>query len=347
MGRLTTHVLDTAHGKPAAGLAISLRRAGKHGAPLASAVTNADGRCDQPLLEGEAMEAGSYELVFEAGAYFDRLGLDAARAEIPRPGGDPLRHRRSGRALPRAAAPLALRLLDLPGQLMADAIRFLLGDEERALRGVSPTLTVLEYLRRHERRTGTKEGCAEGDCGACTVVLAEPDGEGGLKHRAVNSCIQFVSVLHGRQLTTVEDLKARGRHAASGAAGARRPARLAMRLLHAGLRHAALCRLAGGRADRPAGGEGLARRQSLPLHGLRADHRGGARGRAAPPRPDEAALDARRVAAAALDDGAMLHLAHGEQQVFAPRTADELAEIYLQRIRMRCWSPARPMSGCG
>ena len=67
---------------------------------------------------------------------------------------------------------------------------------------------MLEYLRRHERRTGTKEGCAEGDCGACTVVLAEPDGEGGLKHRAVNSCIQFVSVLHGRQLITVEDLKA-------------------------------------------------------------------------------------------------------------------------------------------
>lgn len=75
MGRLTTHVLDVALGKPAAGLAISLRRAGKHGTPLASAVTNADGRCDKPLLEGEAMEAGSYDLVFEAGAYFDRLGL--------------------------------------------------------------------------------------------------------------------------------------------------------------------------------------------------------------------------------------------------------------------------------
>ena len=75
MGRLTTHVLDTALGKPAAGLAISLRRAGKHGTPLASVVTNADGRADRPLLEGEAMEVGSYDLVFEAGAYFDRLGL--------------------------------------------------------------------------------------------------------------------------------------------------------------------------------------------------------------------------------------------------------------------------------
>jgi 5-hydroxyisourate hydrolase len=75
MGRLTTHVLDTALGKPAAGLALTLRRAGKHGAALASAVTNSDGRCDRALLEGEAMEAGRYDLVFEAGAYFDRLGL--------------------------------------------------------------------------------------------------------------------------------------------------------------------------------------------------------------------------------------------------------------------------------
>lgn len=76
MGRLTTHVLDTALGRPAAGLAIALRRAGKHGAAVAEAVTNADGRCDRPLLEGESLEAGTYELVFQAGSYFERLGLD-------------------------------------------------------------------------------------------------------------------------------------------------------------------------------------------------------------------------------------------------------------------------------
>jgi 5-hydroxyisourate hydrolase len=75
LGRLTTHVLDTALGKPAAGLSISLRRAGKHGTAIASVVTNADGRCDRPLLEGDTMEIGSYDLVFEAGAYFERLGL--------------------------------------------------------------------------------------------------------------------------------------------------------------------------------------------------------------------------------------------------------------------------------
>lgn len=75
MGKLTTHVLDTALGRPAAGLAISLRQAGKHGTPLASLVTNADGRAERPLLEGEAMVGGSYDLIFEAGAYFDALGI--------------------------------------------------------------------------------------------------------------------------------------------------------------------------------------------------------------------------------------------------------------------------------
>lgn len=76
MGRLTTHVLDTAHGRPAAGLRIELYRLeGEARRPVAEAPTNADGRCDGPLLEGDAFSAGVYELVFHAGAYFDALGL--------------------------------------------------------------------------------------------------------------------------------------------------------------------------------------------------------------------------------------------------------------------------------
>jgi 5-hydroxyisourate hydrolase len=76
LGRLTTHVLDVARGRPAVGLAVTLYAAGGERRQLAAAVTNADGRCDAPLLEGETLKAGAYELVFEAGRYFDSLRLD-------------------------------------------------------------------------------------------------------------------------------------------------------------------------------------------------------------------------------------------------------------------------------
>jgi xanthine dehydrogenase small subunit len=88
-----------------------------------------------------------------------------------------------------------------------DTIRFLFGDEARELRGLPPTMTVLEWLRGVARACGTKEGCAEGDCGACTVVLGEPEGA-GMRWRAVNACILFLPALDGRQLLTVEHLRA-------------------------------------------------------------------------------------------------------------------------------------------
>jgi xanthine dehydrogenase small subunit len=90
---------------------------------------------------------------------------------------------------------------------VTDTIRFLLNGQERAVDGLDPTTTVLEYLRGHERLCGTKEGCAEGDCGACTVVLSEPDEHGVLSYRAVNSCIRFLPTIDGRHLITVEGLK--------------------------------------------------------------------------------------------------------------------------------------------
>jgi len=75
MGRLTTHVLDTASGRPAAGVRITLHRnLGERYALLRDAVTNADGRCDSPLLEGEAFSKGRYRLVFAAGDYFRAQG---------------------------------------------------------------------------------------------------------------------------------------------------------------------------------------------------------------------------------------------------------------------------------
>lgn len=93
---------------------------------------------------------------------------------------------------------------------MTDKIRLLLGNRPVEIAGIDPTTTVLDWLRGPCGRTGTKEGCAEGDCGACTVVLAEPDSSGGLSYRSVNSCIQFVGSLDGTQLLTVEDLKTNG-----------------------------------------------------------------------------------------------------------------------------------------
>ncbi|MGR3783165.1 MAG: hydroxyisourate hydrolase [Albimonas sp.] len=77
MGRLTTHVLDTASGRPAAGIRIDLYRLAADSRDLlAEAVTNADGRTDAPMLEGTAFRAGTYELVFHCGPYFAELGAD-------------------------------------------------------------------------------------------------------------------------------------------------------------------------------------------------------------------------------------------------------------------------------
>ena len=76
MGKLTTHVLDTANGRPGAGIAIdlSLLRSGQW-TPLKTVHTNADGRTDAPLLEGDAFRPGAYELVFHIGSYFKARGF--------------------------------------------------------------------------------------------------------------------------------------------------------------------------------------------------------------------------------------------------------------------------------
>jgi len=76
MGRLTTHILDTAHGRPAANVAIRLFALDGERTLLASVVSNSDGRSDKPLLDGDAMSTGSYELEFDIGAYFSSQGVD-------------------------------------------------------------------------------------------------------------------------------------------------------------------------------------------------------------------------------------------------------------------------------
>ena len=89
---------------------------------------------------------------------------------------------------------------------MSQPIRFHYRGAVHSVTDASPTRTVLQHLREDLHCTGTKEGCAEGDCGACTVVIGELQDD-TLSLKAVNSCIQFLPTLDGRALFTVEDLK--------------------------------------------------------------------------------------------------------------------------------------------
>ena len=108
------------------------------------------------------------------------------------------------------------------------------GREER-LSGVSPTLTLLDFLRA-SGRVGTKEGCAEGDCGACTVAVRHGDG-----FQAVNSCIVPLGAVANQSVITAEGLADGDElHPVQDGYGPR--GRVAVRLLHAGVCHEPLCR---------------------------------------------------------------------------------------------------------
>ena len=87
-----------------------------------------------------------------------------------------------------------------------DRVHFILNGNVVQVEVVDPTRSVLQFLREDRQLCGTKEGCAEGDCGACTVVLAELR-ENELHYEAVNACIQFLPTLQGKALFTVEYLK--------------------------------------------------------------------------------------------------------------------------------------------
>ncbi len=89
---------------------------------------------------------------------------------------------------------------------MRDTVRFTLNGAPFALPNPAPTRTVLDWLRYEARLTGTKEGCAEGDCGACTVVALERDGAGQVRARALNACILFLPMIDGMTLLTVEGI---------------------------------------------------------------------------------------------------------------------------------------------
>ncbi|HBF29622.1 xanthine dehydrogenase small subunit [Rhizobium sp.] len=91
---------------------------------------------------------------------------------------------------------------------MTNRIRFLLNDQEVSLTSIDPTATLLDYLRLSRRLTGSKEGCAEGDCGACTVLVGRLV-KGQLVYESVNACIRFVGSLNACHVVTVEHLAAK------------------------------------------------------------------------------------------------------------------------------------------
>lgn len=91
------------------------------------------------------------------------------------------------------------------------AVRFVLDGAVERIADFDPTATLLDHLRYRMGRTGTKEGCAEGDCGACTVLVGDRDAQGaGIAWRAVNACILFLPMIDGKALMTVESLAGAG-----------------------------------------------------------------------------------------------------------------------------------------
>jgi xanthine dehydrogenase small subunit len=89
----------------------------------------------------------------------------------------------------------------------SSSFTFFLNDRPVEVRGVPGTTTLLRFLRDHLRLTGTKEGCAEGDCGACSVALLEPGPDGKGRYRSVDACLVFLPMVAGRHVLTVEGLR--------------------------------------------------------------------------------------------------------------------------------------------
>ena len=87
----------------------------------------------------------------------------------------------------------------------SNKIQFIFENKLIELKNPDPNQTILNFIREKLKKTGTKEGCAEGGCGACTIVLGELENK-KIKYKAINSCISFTPTLHGKQLIVVENL---------------------------------------------------------------------------------------------------------------------------------------------
>src|SRR5436190_21601413 len=95
---------------------------------------------------------------------------------------------------------------------MGDALEMRLNGRPLRIEKESPNTTLLDFLRKRGL-TGSKEGCAEGDCGACSVAIIDRDSEGKPAYRAINSCLVPICLMAGRDIITVEGLKLRNPNA--------------------------------------------------------------------------------------------------------------------------------------
>ena len=89
--------------------------------------------------------------------------------------------------------------------MTSNIIKFVRNNQIVEINNPDPNETVLNYVRNKLKKTGTKEGCGEGGCGACTIVIGELKND-KINYSAVNSCIMFLPTLQGKQLILVEDL---------------------------------------------------------------------------------------------------------------------------------------------
>ena len=171
MTRLTTHALDIYSGKPAKGMKVDVYFISDKREKIKSVVLNNDGRPDEVLVE--TIKTGSYELVFHVGEYFKKI------VELQNPTFLNEVSIKFGISNPKdniscTFTSLTLELLDLSRKLMtSNIINFVHKDRIIEIKNPDPNETLLNYIRTKLKKTGTKEGCAEGGCGACTVVLAE------------------------------------------------------------------------------------------------------------------------------------------------------------------------------
>ncbi|AQS89763.1 xanthine dehydrogenase small subunit [Gluconobacter albidus] len=210
---------------------------------------------------------------------------------------------------------------------MRQTVLFYLGEDLCTLRDLSPTLTLLDWLR-DRGRTGTKEGCNEGDCGACTVLVVRLE-DGRLNWRAVNACIQFVSMLDGAQVFTIEDL---------GTADAPHPVQTAMVEQHGSqcgfctpgfvMSMAAYRKTEGAKADDQAIDDALAGNLCR-CTGYAPIVRAMKQALAAGPDRFDAQVEAISDRLMVLQDGESVRLEGPEGTLSIPASADDLAEILM------------------